>query len=157
MIGGRLGLVTLVLFGGAMGCATALPGPTASDLPHPDHTGPLAIVARDAGLEALERGQIEFTDDCVYLKTRFRRYLLVWPGTRVTWNAESGAARLLNPTKPAAVIANGDLVATSGGGDLSAEGGLPGNEWLYSEEWIAAPSPECDLSARWYVYEAWSE
>jgi len=116
--------------------------------------GPLAVVDFDTGAEALTAGTIRVTATCVTLEQRGNEpSVLVWYDKRTKWNAEAGEIVLQNRDGSNVILRNGEQVRFSGGGDLVAEGGAPGDEWIAGIDWVSKPDPACPNDSRWFVNE----
>jgi hypothetical protein len=116
--------------------------------------GPLAVVADDYGAAALLPGTLRISDECVTLTDNGGdAVLLVWPADRTAWFAEHKEIGFRNRDGTAMTLRDGDAVAFGGGGDSSSEGGLGGQAWVSSMDWVAEPDPDCPLDVRFTINE----
>lgn len=124
-------------------------GPGASNL-----WGPLAVLPSTGGDEALSVGKLVITDTCVLLEGGGgSRELLVWPGDRTRWEADARAIDFTNRDGSSFTLREGDIVRFGGGGDATAEGGAPAEEWVAGLDWVNPPDPSCYMEVRWFVGE----
>jgi hypothetical protein len=144
-----LTVVTLVLVAAGALVATAVLGSR-------QDWGPLAVVpASPATMEAATHGRIQILDSCVYLrKASGERVLLIWPADRTKWLGATHTIALTNRSGVQTILRDGDQVELGGGGDDVSEGGVAGDQFLQTTEWVAAPRPWCEMDARWSVGEA---
>ncbi len=146
--------VTLAVLAGQALVAGPGPIPSATS-PIGDAWGPLAVVPPAQGYgAALAGGTLHITDACVFLEEAGGDpALLVWPADRTRWDGTARAIHFTNFDATEVTMGDGDRVTFGGGGDSTAEGGLPGAEWVERLEWVARPDASCPIDVRWSVGE----
>lgn len=152
-----VGLLLVVLWiglsppSGQQGAKASAPAgePSASAL---EEWGPLAVVLPQGGADtARAEGTLLITDECTYLEWRGAVTLLVWPADRTRWNAETRAITFQNFDRSLHTARHGDHIVLGGSGDIEAESGISGEEWVGRTPWVARPAASCSLDARWSV------
>lgn len=114
--------------------------------------GPLAVMNMNGGMDALNTGVLNITDDCVVLETAGgESELLVWPADRTHWDGATGSIVFTETEGTEFTLGDGELVSLGGGGDSSAEGSVSPAEWAASIDWVSAPDPSCPMEIRWYI------
>ncbi len=130
------------------------PGPDASPSASSATWGPLAVVDIDYGAEARFAGILRITETCAFVEEDgLEPTLVIWPDKRTGWHEDAREVTFQNRDGREATLRDGDEVSFSGGGDSVSEGGLPGDEWVKTIDWVAEPDPSCPLDARWTVNE----
>ena len=116
--------------------------------------GPLAVDDSQEAGEALTRGTIHITEDCVILdEDGGGELLLVWPADRTRWDPSSRSITFENFDGAVNTFSDGNHLLFGGGGSSADEGGQPSSEWVSSIEWVAAPHDACLRDVRWFVGE----
>lgn len=111
--------------------------------------GPLAVTRTESGAAALAVGTLRVTETCVFLEDGGGdQSLLVWPEQRTSWRPETTSIEFLTRDQQKVELRDGDAVSVTGAGDSSSEGGLPGDEWMSSIDWVSAPRADCPLDSR---------
>ena len=118
----------------------------------PADWGPLAVMHAAGGMDALSTGTLRITATCVLLETAGgESELLVWPADRTRWDDASASVVFTESDGTETALRDGQLVSLGGGGDSTLEGGISGEEWVASIDWVAAPDPSCPMETRWFV------
>jgi hypothetical protein len=130
------------------GCGPATDGNSARDW------GPLAVDDSQEAGEALMRGTINITDDCVILDEESGgEVLLVWPADRTRWDPSSRSITVQNFNGALNTFSDGNHLLIGGGASSAHEGGQSSSEWIASIEWVAEPRDACLRDVRWFVGE----
>ena len=103
--------------------------------------GPMAVLDAPDGAphgQAAATGVVRITEECVFLEQNGRSVLLIWDGSRVSWDAETSTISHRNDDGTVFVVSDGMEVEVGGG---SAQG-FP---VLYLEraDWLSAPRDAC--------------
>jgi hypothetical protein len=116
--------------------------------------GPLAVDGSTESGDALTRGIIHITEDCVFLEEEGGgELLLVWPADRTRWDRASRSITFENWNGARNTFSDGNSLLMGGGGSSAREGGQASDEWVSSIEWIAEPRDGCLRDVRWFVGE----
>ena len=133
----------------------AAPNPSSSVTPSAEgEWGPLAVLPPQDGADtARMEGTLRITGACTFLSGRGEPMLLMWPANRTAWDGETRTITFTNLDGSRVRVTDGSKVVLGGGGDSSAESGVPTEGWLEAMPWVARPADGCPLDPRWGVGE----
>jgi hypothetical protein len=150
-------ILVLALFMAA--CADTSEPVTPSPKPSPPQPsvnafyGPMAVAVPPPGAghgDAPLEGVLHI-DDCVYLVDAAGvEWTLVWPSTRVSWDAVETSVKFGLETGAVARLSDGDEFTAVGTG-RTAPSGAPSDWLLTGVTWAAPPAAACPDGARWFV------